>query len=253
MRERKEPLPQGRGDSKPPEQGVVPRHVAIIMDGNGRWAQRKGLPRTAGHQAGVQAARRTVHACGKAGIQVLTLYAFSTENWNRPEAEVAFLMRLSQQRLRQEVPELERNGVRLRLCGRRQGLPPSLLELLDQAEAQTRHNERLILNLALNYGGRAEIVDAVRSAIEASHRGDLDPDALDSATFAQYLYSAGLPDLDLVIRTAGEMRLSNFLIWQAADAIFWSTPVLWPDFSEEDLHQAICFWQQFARRGGGMG
>lgn len=218
------------------------------MDGNGRWAQQRGLPRVAGHQAGVEAVQRLVRICPDIGIRVLTLYTFSTENWRRPRAEVAFLMRLLQQYARREAAELRRNGVRLKVIGRRAGLPPSVLAALDQAMEETGDGNRLILNVALNYGGRAEIVDASRAVMAACQRGELDPDALDEATFGRYLYTAGLPDPDLVIRTAGEMRLSNFLIWQVAGAVFWSTPVFWPDFDKEHLLQAIQDYQKIGRR-----
>lgn len=225
----------------------VPRHVAIIMDGNGRWAQQRGLPRVAGHQAGVEAVRRVVRICPEIGIRVLTLYTFSTENWSRPEAEVAFLMRVCEEYARREVAELRRNGVRLNVIGRRTGLPSSLCAALDQAIDETCDGDKLILNLALNYGGRAEIVDASRAAIAAYQRGELDPDALDETTFGRYLYTAGLPEPDLVIRTAGEMRLSNFLIWQVVGAIFWSTPVYWPDFDRQHLLQAIREYQEASK------
>ena len=217
----------------------IPRHVAIIMDGNGRWAQQRGLPRSAGHQAGVETVRRVVRLCPEIGIHVLTLYTFSTENWSRPEAEVAFLMRILEKYFRREAAELRRNGVRLNVLGRRTGLPAQVLAALDQAMEETRDGNRLILNMALNYGGRAEIVDAGRAVLAACQRGELKAEALDEATFSRYLYTAGLPDPDLVMRTAGEMRLSNFLIWQVVGAIFWTTPVFWPDFDKEHLLQAI--------------
>ncbi|MBC7260662.1 MAG: isoprenyl transferase [Chloroflexi bacterium] len=226
----------------------TPRHVAIIMDGNGRWAQQRGLPRTAGHQAGVEAVRRMVRLCIEIGIPVLTLYTFSTENWQRPRAEVAFLMHACEEYARREAEELHRNGVRLNVIGRRTGLPSSLLAALDQAMEETRDGNRLILNLALNYGGRAEIVDASRAVMAACQHGELDPEALDEVVFSRYLYTAGLPDPDLVIRTAGEMRLSNFLIWQVVGAVFWTTPVFWPDFDKEHLLQAIKDYQEI--RGG---
>lgn len=216
----------------------------MIMDGNGRWAQQRGLPRVAGHRAGVEAVRRMVRLCAEIEIPVLTLYTFSTENWQRPGAEVAFLMRLCEQFARREVGELRRSGVRLNVIGRRTGLPASVRAALDQAMDETRGGDKLILNLALNYGGRAEIVDASREVIAACQRGELDPDALDEATFSRYLYTAGLSDPDLVIRTAGEMRLSNFLIWQVVGAIFWTTPVFWPDFDREHLLQAIKAYQE---------
>ncbi len=235
---------QDRSASKGRQRGGIPGHVAIIMDGNGRWAQQRGLPRMAGHEAGVEAVRRMVRLCIEIGIPVLTLYTFSTENWQRPGAEVAFLMRLCEQFARREAAELHRNGVRLNVIGRRTGLPPSLRTALDQATDETRGGGKLSLNLALNYGGRGEIVDASREVMAACQRGELDPDALDEATFGRYLYTAGLPDPDLVIRTAGEMRLSNFLIWQVVGATFWTTPVFWPDFDKEHLLQAIKDYQE---------
>lgn len=237
---------QDRSAAEGRQQGGIPVHVAIIMDGNGRWAQQRGLPRMAGHQAGVEAVRRMVRLCVEIGIPVLTLYTFSTENWQRPGAEVAFLMHLCEQFARREVAALRRSEVRMKVIGRRTGLPPSLRAALDQAMDETRGGDKLILNLALNYGGRAEIVDASREVIAAYQRGELDPDALDEASFSRYLYTAGLPDPDLVIRTAGEMRLSNFLIWQVVGAIFWTTPVFWPDFDKEHLLQAIKDYQEIS-------
>jgi len=225
----------------------IPPHIAIIMDGNGRWAQQRGLPRVAGHRAGVEAVRRVVRVCPEIGIRVLTLYTFSTENWKRPRAEVAFLMRLCEGYARREAAELRRNGVRFNVIGRRAGLPPFVLAALDWAMEETRGGNRLILNMALNYGGRAEIVDASRSVLAACQRGELDPDALDEATFARYLYTAGLPDPDLVVRTAGDMRLSNFLIWQVVGAVFWTTRVFWPDFGKQDLLQAIKYYRDIRR------
>jgi undecaprenyl diphosphate synthase len=218
------------------------------MDGNGRWAQQRGLPRSAGHKAGVEAVRRMLPACAEIGIRVLTLYTFSTENWSRPRPEVAFLMQMCEQYARREVAELRRNGVRLNVIGRRTGLPPSLLAALEQAMEETRDGNRLIVNVALNYGGRAEIVDASRAVMAACERGELDPDALDEAVFGHYLYTAGLPDPDLVIRTAGETRLSNFLIWQVVGAVFWTTRAFWPDFDKEHLLQAIQGYQEIGRR-----
>lgn len=222
-----------------PDGKRTPHHLAIIMDGNGRWAQARRLPRSAGHQAGLEAVRRAVTACGELGIPVLTLYTFSTENWSRPAAEVGFLMQLAQQAVAREFAELWRQGVRLQLMGRREGLPAPLLKALDDASKQTAGNTRLILNLALNYGGRAEIVDAARAIIAAERQGKLDAASLDEATFAYYLYLPGLPDADLIIRTAGEQRLSNFLLWRAVGAVFWSTPVFWPDFQHGHLEEAI--------------
>jgi len=217
----------------------VPHHLGIIMDGNGRWAQARGLPRTAGHQAGVQAVRRAVEACSELGVRVLTLYTFSTENWCRPAEEVDFLMRLAEEYAARELLELQRNGIRLQLMGRREDLPASLLNVLDEAILQTRANSRLVLNLALNYGGRTEIVDAIKAILIAHEQGALDGSRLDETTFARYLYCPDCPDVDLVIRTGGEWRLSNFLLWRSAGAVFWSTSLLWPDFQREHMQEAI--------------
>ena len=217
----------------------VPVHLGIIMDGNGRWACARKLPRTVGHREGVKSARRTVEACGEIGIRFLTLYTFSTENWQRPPAEVAFLLRLAELYATRELPELQRNGVRLQLMGRRDGLPPSLLRALDKATQETQDNDRLILNLALNYGGRPEIVDAIKTLIIAHQRGELDTDKIDTNTFARQLYCPDTPDADLIIRTGGEWRLSNFLLWRAVGAVFWSTPVFWPDFQRHHLLDSL--------------
>lgn len=220
-------------------QKTIPRHLAIIMDGNGRWAQQRGLPRIAGHQAGVQAARRTIEACVELGVQVLTLYAFSTENWHRPKVEVNFLMHLAEEYAMREIPDLQRYGVRLQLMGRREGLPTSLLVALDQAASQTKENSRLILNLAINYGGRAEIVDAMKTIITDHKKGNLDVSKIDETTFSHYLYCSDTPDVDLIMRTSGEWRLSNFLLWRSASAVFVCTPVFWPDFNKENLKESI--------------
>lgn len=222
----------------------IPTHIAIIMDGNGRWAQQRGLLRTAGHKAGVETVRHIVRACADLGVKVLTLYTFSTENWRRPEPEVALLMRLAEEYARREVDELDRNNVQMRMIGRREGLPASLLRAMNEGIRRTAHNTGLVLNLAFNYGGRAEIVDAARAMVTAVRQGKLNPALLDEAVFGRFLYTAGLPDPDLVIRTAGEMRLSNFLIWQVAGALFWSTLVYWPDFDKTHLLVAIRAWQE---------
>lgn len=222
----------------------VPHHIAIIMDGNGRWAKARGLPRVAGHQAGLETVRRVVRACSDLGVEVLTLYSFSTENWQRPEPEVKFLLRLAAEYAVKEVDELNRLNVRVRRIGRRQGVPEGLLATMDRGVQATAANTGLTLNIAFNYGGRQEIVDAARAVVAACHRGDLDPASLDEATFSRHLYTAGQPDPDLVIRTSGELRLSNFLIWQlGAGAVFWTTPVLWPDFGPADLQAALDAWR----------
>jgi undecaprenyl diphosphate synthase len=218
---------------------AIPRHLAIIMDGNGRWAQERGLPRSAGHEAGVQTVRRIIEASGNLGIQVLTLYTFSTENWGRPAKEVDYLMYLVGKYAQRELRELQRNGVRIQLMGKREGLPTSVLKAIDRTIEQTQDNSRLTLYLALNYGGRAEIVDAIKSIVTAHKQGALDGKNLDESTLARYLYCPECPDVDLVIRTGGEWRLSNFLLWRTARAVFWSTPVFWPDFQYEHLKEAI--------------
>lgn len=218
---------------------VIPRHLAIIMDGNGRWAQQRALPRVAGHQAGVQAVLRTARDCVDYGIEILTLYAFSTENWGRPKPEVDFLMRLGEEFLKRELPDLQRNGVRLQLMGRKEGIPGSLLKALDRTSLQTKENSRLILNLAINYGGRAEIVDAMKAILADQQKGVLDVSAINEETFSQYLYLPDLPDADLIVRTSGECRLSNFLLWRSAPAVFVCMPVFWPDFNKENLKEAI--------------
>ncbi len=222
-------------------QPTIPAHVAIIMDGNGRWAQRRHLPRLAGHRAGVRNLHRIVRACADLGVKMLTVYAFSTENWGRPQDEVNGLMALFLDASQRETRALHRNGVRVQHVGSMAGVSPRLKAAIERAVELTRHNTRITLNVAFNYGGRAEIVDAVKRIV-----GDkLSSDQIDEATISRYLYTADLPDPDLVIRTAGEMRLSNFLIWQAAYSEYYATPTLWPDFGEEDLHAAI---QSYASR-----
>jgi undecaprenyl diphosphate synthase len=221
----------------------IPYHLGVIMDGNGRWAQARGLPRLAGHQAGAQAVRETVKACCEVCIRVLTLYTFSCENWQRPQPEVAGLLRLIEEFFAGELPELQRNGIRLQLMGHREGLPCSLLRTLDRASEGTSVNDRLTLNVALNYGGRTEIVDAARAMLAAHRRGELDAAAVDEESVARYLYCPDVPDADLIVRTGGENRLSNFLLWRAVGAVFWSTPVLWPDFQREDLLAGIGVYQ----------
>ena len=219
----------------------IPRHVAIIMDGNGRWAQARGLPRLAGHRAGTENLRRILQACADFGIEVLTVYAFSTENWSRPEEEVKGLMALLIQYVRHELDNLDRNGVQIRHSGKAEGISPDILHEIERAVERTRHNSKIILNVAFNYGGRAEIVEATRRMIQDGVK----PDEVTEALFGQYLYTAGLPDPDLIIRTAGEMRLSNFLLWQAAYAEYYSSPVFWPDFDEAELYKALA---EYARR-----
>jgi len=224
----------------------VPHHLAIIMDGNGRWARPGGLPRLAGHRAGTENIRRILESCVEHGIKILTLYAFSTENWGRPNAEVRGIMRILEQTIDRELPELHQNGVQLRHIGRLEGIAEGLRQKVHEAIELTKHNDRIILNVAFNYGGRAEIVDAVRRIVES----EVDSDQLDEHLFGQYLYTAGLPDPDLIIRTAGELRISNFLIWQSAYSEYYATPTYWPDFNEEDLHRALLEYSKRERRFG---
>lgn len=225
-------------------QTIIPRHLGIIMDGNGRWAQQRGLPRIAGHQEGLQTVKRTVEACVEIGINVLTLYTFSTENWCRPREEVDFLMRLAEDYTMRELPSLQRNGVSLQLMGDREGLPASLLDTLDKAALQTKENSKLILNLALNYGGRAEIVNAIKAIISDHQIGDLKVTEIDETTFSHYLYCPNIPDVDLIVRTGGEWRMSNFLLWRAANAFFCCLPVLWPEFQKAHLREAISIYSK---------
>lgn len=224
----------------------VPTHVAIIMDGNGRWARRRGLPRQAGHRAGAENLRRIVRACVEFKIKILTIYAFSTENWGRPEREVRGLMRIFARVLDQELDELHRQGVCLHHLGDLTGVNPTLQEKVKKALELTKDNDRLILNVAFNYGGRAEILHAVRDLLADG----IKPDELTEELFSSYLFTSGLPDPDLVIRTSGELRISNFLIWQAAYAEYYPTPALWPDFGPEDLFEAIVAYNERDRRYG---
>ena len=221
------------------DQGVPPRHVAIIMDGNGRWAKQRGLPRTAGHKRGAESVRNAVQAARKLGISYLTLFGFSSENWKRPEGEVRALMGLLRLYLRSEVEELHRNGVRLRILGERSRLDPDIVRLIEGAEARTRDNTELTLLLALSYGGRQELVSAARKLAVDARDGKIDPEAIDEDAFSDRLFTAGLPDPDLLIRTSGEYRISNFLLWQCAYAEMLFLDVLWPDFGEADLERAV--------------
>lgn len=225
---------------------VVPQHVAIIMDGNGRWAKRRGLPRQAGHRAGAENLRRIVRASVEFGIKVLTIYAFSTENWGRPESEISALMRIFARVLDQEIDQLHAQGVCLHHLGELQGINPKLQDKVRRALELTKDNDRLILNVAFNYGGRAEILHAVRQMLA----DNVKPENLNEALFSSYLFTSGLPDPDLVIRTSGELRISNFLIWQAAYAEYYPTPAFWPDFGREDLYEAIVAFNQRDRRYG---
>jgi len=218
------------------------------MDGNGRWAKARWLPRAAGHRAGVQVLTPLLEAAGELGVEVLTLYAFSTENWTRPETEVSTLMSLFLETARGKVPELNERGARLRFVGRRENLPDSVRSAIHEAEALTAENGKLDVYIALNYGGRSEIVDAARRMISAG----LDPEDVNEETFARYLYAPEAPEVDLVIRTSGELRVSNFLLWQIAYAEFYVTNTLWPDFSAQEFRRAIESFSSRSRRRGGV-
>ncbi len=226
----------------------LPRHVAIIMDGNGRWAGQRHLPRVEGHRAGIDAVRDVVESSARLGLEVLTLYAFSVENWKRPAAEVSTLMMLLKRYLRSELSTLLSNNIRFNVIGRSDELAPDILKELDAAAAQTARNTGMIFNIALNYGGRTEIIDAARRAIEAG----IAPEALDERRFGELLYTAGQPDPDLLIRTSGEMRVSNFLLWQIAYAEIYVTETFWPDFRCRHLLEAVIAYQKRDRRYGGV-
>jgi undecaprenyl diphosphate synthase len=226
----------------------LPRHVAIIMDGNGRWARGRRLPRIAGHRAGIASVREIVETCARLDVPVLTVYAFSKENWKRPKAEVDFLMELLREYIRKELDELRANNVRVGVIGRPTDLPRVVQAELASAVEATRTNTGLLFNIALSYGGRAEIVDACREIL----REGLSPDGLDEDAFARRLYTAGQPDPDLVVRTGGEMRISNFLLWQIAYAELVVTPVLWPDFRRRDFFLSLLEYQSRERRYGGV-
>lgn len=226
----------------------IPQHVAIIMDGNGRWAKQRGLPRVAGHRAGAENLRRIINACVEFGIKILTIYAFSTENWERPEREIRGLMKIFTRVLDQELSELHAQGVCLHHLGDLNGIEPELQQKVLDALELTKDNDRLILNVAFNYGGRAEILHAVRQMLADG----VSPEELNEELFSSYLFTAGLPDPDLVIRTSGELRISNFLIWQAAYAEYYATPCYWPDFGRGELYDALVAYSQRERRFGGL-
>lgn len=232
--------------SSAPTVSQVPYHLAIIMDGNGRWAKARGLPRLAGHRAGTDNLRRILRACVKHGIKILTIYAFSTENWGRPAEEVRGLMSILEQVIERELQELHKDGVQIRHIGRMDGISPRLQKKIEHAVEMTRHNATLILNVAFNYGGRQEIIDAVRHLL----KDGVDPDHVDDALFSRYLYTTDLPDPDLIVRTSGEMRVSNFLIWQGAYAEYYATEALWPDFNEAELQKALDHYTRRERRFG---
>ncbi|MFQ5877778.1 MAG: isoprenyl transferase [Acidobacteriota bacterium] len=228
----------------------LPRHIAIIMDGNGRWARLRKLPRVAGHRAGIEAVRDVVEISARLGCEVLTLYAFSVENWKRPQSEVDTLMALLREYLRKELRTLQRNDIAFNVIGRIDELDAAVRRELEDGMAATRRNTGLLFNIALSYGGRAEIVDACSRLIRDRMGSDRPLRPIDEATFASYLYTAGQPDPDLLIRTSGELRISNFLLWQIAYAEIWVTETLWPDFRRRELLQAIVDYQKRERRYG---
>jgi undecaprenyl diphosphate synthase len=236
-----------------PESPSGPNHVAIIMDGNGRWAKARGLPRVAGHRRGADAVRRVIRGAGELGISVLTLFAFSTENWARPADEVSDLMGLLRHYLRSEIEELGRNGARLRVIGERSRLAPDIVADITDAEHRTRNNTSIDVNICINYGSRDEIIRATRSLARKAVAGELAPERIDEALFERELLTAGLPDPDLLIRTSGEQRISNFLLWQCAYAELVFVDTLWPDFGKEHLEQAVAEFRRRERRYGGVG
>ena len=225
------------------EQNEYPKHIAIIMDGNGRWAKQQGLPRSKGHRSGVDAVRRTVEACAELGIEVLTLYTFSTENWRRPSSEISWLMFLIKKFLPKEIRKMNSNNIRFSTIGRIEMFPIDVQEVIAKAIKKTEKNNGLKLCLAMNYGSREEMVTATRKIIADIQNGKLVVDQIDKTVFGHQLYTAEFPDPDIVIRTSGEMRLSNFLLWQSAYAKIRITPVLWPDFDKKDLVEAIEDWR----------
>jgi len=230
----------------------LPAHIAIIMDGNGRWAQKRRLPRSFGHRTGVESLRDIVKICAELKIRILTVYAFSTENWKRPLEEVHTLMNLLVEYLHKEIEELCRNGVRVNPIGRLGDLPPSAREALQMAMERSAGNKGLVLNVALNYGGRTEIVDAVRAIASRVEKGELQAEEIDDRTISNHLYTAGQPDPDLLIRPSGDYRVSNFLLWQLAYTEFWLTPVMWPEFRRIHLLRALVDFQRRDRRFGGL-
>jgi len=229
---------------------TLPRHVAIIIDGNGRWAKRRLMPRTAGHQAGVKAVRKTVEHCATLGVEVLTLFAFSSENWRRPAEEVSLLMRLFDRALAQEAERLHDNGIRLRIIGDRSAFSSSLQERIAETERLTEHNRRMTLLIAANYGGRWDITQAARVVAEKVDRREITPAQIDESLLASHLSFAGLPEPDLFIRTGGELRISNFLLWQLAYTELYFSDVLWPDFDEKELGRALAEYARRERRFG---
>jgi undecaprenyl diphosphate synthase len=230
----------------------VPKHVAVIMDGNGRWASKRGLPRVAGHHSGMRNIKKITLAADRIGVKVLTLYAFSTENWKRPKEEVDFLMNLPQEFFPLEIEELVQNNVQIRMTGWKEGLPEHALHPIEDAIARTKQNTGLILNIAMNYGSRKEIISAVQQLAQEINAGTLEVSNIDEAKLESYMLTAGLPDPDLIIRTSGEIRISNFLLWQMAYSELWFTDDYWPEFTEDHFYRAVAEYQRRARRYGGV-
>jgi len=228
----------------------IPEHVAIIMDGNGRWAVKRKLPRSAGHKAGVEALREVITTCVQLGIKFLTVYSFSSENWQRPKNEVDFLLNLFLESLKEELETLNKNGIRVFLIGERKLIPYKILEAFENAEKQTANNNKLFFSIAFDYGSRQEIVDAARKIHKAASRNDIDIEKLDEKIFSDYLFTKGFPDPDFLIRTSGEYRVSNFLLWQIAYCEFYFVKTLWPDFKRKNFLKAIYYYQQRNRRFG---
>lgn len=243
----------GNGQLSEIEAARLPRHIAVIMDGNGRWAQRQELPRIEGHRMGVASVRRTVEECARLGIEQLTLYCLSSENWKRPQQELDFLMHLLEQYMIEERRTIMENEIQVHVIGRRAGIPKQTWEQMEATIRMSADNQKTRLCLAINYGGRAEIVDAVRELARQVKTGELAPDEITEERISQSLYTAQMPEPDLLIRTAGEMRISNFLLWQISYAELWITEKCWPEFMEDDLHQAIQTFVNRERRFGGLG
>ncbi len=231
-------------------EGKIPRHIAIIMDGNGRWAERKGLPRIEGHRKGIETAKDIVLVARRLGVEYLTLYTFSLENWNRPPEEVEMLMTFLEIHLREEAKTLMENQIRLKVIGRRENLPEGVRRVIEEVEGLTEENDAMVLQLAISYGGRQELVDAAKKIAGLVKRGELEPEDIDEKLFEGALYTAGVPEPDLLIRTSGEKRISNFLLWQIAYTELYITETLWPDFTEEDLLLAIKDFKMRERRFG---
>lgn len=244
----------GSGREQPPKVDFtrLPRHVAIIMDGNGRWAKKRGLPRTAGHAAGAETFRRIATYCKEIGLEYLTVYAFSTENWKRSEEEVGAIMGLLKKYLLEAIGQMERDRVKMHFFGDLTPLSPELRSLCEKTEEISQHYDGCQVNVCLNYGGRDEILRAARAFAADCASGRTIPEQLDEAVFERYLYSSGIPDPDLIIRPSGEIRISNFLLWQSAYAEYYFTDVLWPDFDQEELHRALASYQARSRRFGGV-